>query len=64
MILDPNREWEITADSLHYLNRISAFVGMKGRGLPVLTLVRGRIVARDGKIMGEKGYGQLVKRMG
>lgn len=64
VILDPNREWEITADSLHYLNRISAFVGMKGRGLPVLTLVRGRTVARDGRIVGEKGYGQLVKRMG
>lgn len=29
VIVDPEKEWEITADSLLYVNQISAFVGMK-----------------------------------
>ncbi|MDR1613411.1 MAG: allantoinase AllB [Planctomycetota bacterium] len=62
VILDPDREWEITADSLKYLNRNSAFVGLKGKGLPALTLVRGKVVARDGDAIGDLEHGRLVKK--
>ena len=41
----------------------SAFVGMKGRGLPVCTIIRGNVVAEDGKITAEKGVGTLVRRL-
>ncbi len=61
VILDPDREWTITSQSLHYLNQISAFVGLKGKGLPVTTLVRGVIVARDGEVVGRYGHGKLLK---
>lgn len=64
VILDPVQEWEITPDSLYYLNNISAFVGLKGVGLPVCTLVRGQVVAKDGKLLGQKGFGELVKPFG
>ena len=47
MIIDPEKEWEITSESLLYVNKISAFVGMKGRGLPVCTIIRGNVVAED-----------------
>lgn len=63
VIIDPEKEWEITSDSLYYVNKISAFVGMKGKGYPVCTLLRGDVVAEDGKITGEKGCGNLVKRI-
>ena len=63
MIVDPEKEWEITSDSLLYVNKISAFVGLKGKGLPVMTLVRGNVIAEDGKIVAEKGCGELVKRI-
>lgn len=63
VIVDPDKAWEITADSLLYVNKISAFVGMKGKGLPVTTIVRGRVVAEDGKVVGPKGYGTLVKKL-
>lgn len=63
VILDPEQDWEITPDSLHYLNKISAFVGLKGKGLPVCTLVRGQIVAKDGQVVGQKGFGELVKKL-
>lgn len=61
VLLDPKREWEITPASLKYLNQISAFVGLKGRGLPVMTFVRGKLAARDGEAVGGPGHGRLVK---
>lgn len=63
VVLDPEKEWEITPESLYYVNKISAFVGMKGKGLPVCTIVRGQVVAEDGKLVGVKGYGELVKKI-
>jgi len=63
VILDPEKDWEITPDSLYYLNKISAFVGLKGKGLPVCTLVRGQVVAKDGQLVGQKGFGELVKKL-
>ena len=63
LIVDPDKEWEITSESLKYVNKISAFVGLKGKGLPVYTIVRGQVVAEDGEIVGEKGYGNLVKKV-
>ncbi len=62
IIVDPDKDWEITEESLLYVNKISAFVGMKGKGLPVCTVVRGKVIAEDGKVVGEKGYGTLVKK--
>ena len=62
VLVDPERPWTITPESLLYLNPISAFVGLTGKGLPVTTLVRGQIVARDGAVT-SAGSGQLVRRI-
>ena len=48
---------------LLYVNKISAFVGMKGKGLPVCTIVRGNVVAEDGKITAEKGVGTFIAKV-
>jgi len=50
VVLDADADWEITAESLAYKNKISAFCGQKGKGLPVMTFVRGRLVCKNGKI--------------
>lgn len=63
VVLDPEQEWEITPESLHYVNKISAFVGLKGAGLPVCTVVRGQVVAENGKLVGQKGYGEFVGKI-
>ena len=60
VILDPEKEWEITEESLFYLNKISAFVGTKGKGLPIYSIVRGEVVFENGKIIKEK-HGKLVE---
>ena len=35
--------------------------GMRMQGAPVMTIVRGRIVMRDGRVTGEPGWGQWVR---
>lgn len=64
VVLDPDKEWEITPESLLYLNKISAFVGVKGKGLPVKTFVRGKLVAENGDVIKEmKGTGEYLRRI-
>jgi dihydropyrimidinase len=38
------------------------FQGKQLKGYPHLTLVRGKVVGKDGRCIGEKGYGKFVKR--
>lgn len=64
VLVDPDRDWTITAESLHYVNPISAFVGTCGQGLPVMTLVRGRVVAENGQIVSAAPHGQLIRPIG
>lgn len=63
VLIDPEKEWEVTAEGLHYLNRISSFIGKKGKGLPVMTIVRGSIAAQDGQVINSEGYGQYVRKL-
>lgn len=60
-VIDQNKEWKITENDLKYLNKASAFVGLEGKGAPVLTIVRGKIIAKDGNIISNSGYGNLIK---
>ena len=40
----------------------SPYEGMEFHGMPVLTMVRGTVVARDGKVVGSQGYGHYIPR--
>jgi allantoinase len=63
VIIDPNKEWEITSESLLYKNKISAFVGLKGKGLPVKTILRGETVYCSGIVASKHGIGTLIKAL-
>lgn len=63
VLLDPQKAWEITPSTLHYLNPFSAFVGLTGKGLPVRTIVRGRTVFSNGEVTEKPGYGRFVKHL-
>lgn len=60
-VIDQNKSWKISESNLKYLNKISAFVGLEGKGAPVLTIVRGKIIAENGSIVSSPGYGRLIK---
>ena len=55
VLFDPKKEWEITPDSLYYLNQISAFCGLKGTGAAAATYVRGKLVYKDGAFYEKQG---------
>lgn len=47
-ILAPEKEWQVEAEDLEYLNKVSAFCGCKGKGMTIATYLRGECVYRDG----------------
>lgn len=61
-IINLDEEMTITAENLHHRADWTPFDGMRVRGIPTLTMVRGKIVARDGVAFGEKGYGKFCPR--
>ncbi|WHH60571.1 allantoinase AllB [Petroclostridium sp. X23] len=61
VILDPNKDWEISKETLLTMNKVSAFEGVKGKGFPTHTIVRGKVVAQDGMFKDEFGYGEFIK---
>ena len=62
VVFDENKNWKVQSDDLYYKQKISAFVGRKGKGAPVATYLRGQLVAKDGKIV-EGNRGAFVKTM-
>jgi allantoinase len=52
-VVDLSAPWTVEAASIYSTNRWSPYLGHSGRGAPVATIVRGRIVARDGRLIGE-----------
>src|SRR5579862_3894310 len=60
-IVDLAREARVRADALHSKSKITPFDGRPVRGVPVATLVRGKLVARDGTLVGTPGWGRAVE---
>lgn len=59
-IVDLNREGEIKAENLHSKNKVTPFDGFKVKGMPVATIIRGRVVMKDGQVLGGP-QGELVR---
>jgi len=60
-IVNLNKKKVIRASELHSKSKTSPYDGMEVQGEPVATIVRGVFVMRDGKLLGKKGCGELVK---
>jgi dihydroorotase (multifunctional complex type) len=60
-VIDLNRVWEVNEDLLETKPKWSPFAGEQLRGRAVMTIVRGRIIMNDGKIVGEAGWGQFQR---
>lgn len=63
VIFDPEAEWKITGKELLTKGKVTAFEGVSGRGLPTHTVIRGKVVAENGKCCGPHGYGEFVARV-
>jgi len=62
VIFDPKRKVTIDHKKLATACDWSPFQGMRLVGYPELTISRGKVVARDGKFVGRKGWGKFIKR--
>ena len=62
VIFDPNRECEISA-ATHVMNiDYNMYEGMRVRGRADDVILRGKIIVRDGKYVGQPGDGQYLSR--
>ena len=60
-VVDPDVEWTVTPDDLHYRHRISPYVGRKLTGKVLATFLRGRRIFDHGEFLGGPS-GQLLER--
>jgi dihydropyrimidinase len=63
VLLDPDLEKTITPAHLFQNADYSPYEGVRVRGWPTLTMVRGRIVMDRGRLVAEKGCGHFIPRM-
>jgi dihydroorotase-like cyclic amidohydrolase len=63
-LIDMEKEDVIDPARLESKCGITPYEGWKLKGLPVGTLVRGRFVFEDGKVVGEPGYGRFTRPLG
>lgn len=61
VICDMDMPFHIKGENLQTIQKITPYEGMKGKGMPVMTLVRGEVIFEDGQVIGKPGYGSFVK---
>jgi dihydropyrimidinase len=61
-IWDPDHEVTISQSLMHGGSDYTPYEGIKVKGWPVSTMVRGKFVVRDGKLAGTLGAGEYVPR--
>jgi dihydroorotase len=62
VLIDAKREWSIDQSQLFSKSKISPWHGRKVQGGPTLTMVRGRVVMQDGKLLVEPGWGKPARQ--
>jgi dihydropyrimidinase len=62
VIFDPHLSKTITLEELHYSIDWNPYQGVKVNGWPVMTILRGQIIARDGDFVGQPNSGKFLKR--
>jgi dihydropyrimidinase len=62
VIYDSNYRGKVSAKTQHVNNDYSGFEGMDIEGRPSVVTVRGKIQVRDGKFVGERSRGKMLRR--
>ena len=60
-VIDPSIRRPLTSDDLH-LEDYSIWEGWEAQGWPVTTVLRGKVMVEDRKLLASAGYGQLIAR--
>jgi dihydropyrimidinase len=62
VLIDPSIRWTIKATEQHSRALYSCYEGMQMIGKPVMSLVRGQVLLRDGKLERSPGFGRFIPR--
>ncbi len=62
VIIDPEKEVILNKDMLHSRADYTAYEDFKLKGYPIMTISRGKIIARNNEFIGDKGWGRFMKR--
>jgi dihydropyrimidinase len=62
VLIDPDRNVEVLGRDMHSAADYDPYEGYRGAGWPVLTMLRGEVIARDGRITTANPTGRLLKR--
>lgn len=61
VLVDLDKEYTVDAAKFHSVVKHSPFNGFAVKGAPVLTIVRGTVVAENGEVVGQPGHGKMVR---
>ena len=61
VLVDLDKEYTVDAAKFHSVVKHSPFYGFAVKGAPVLTIVRGIVVAENGEVVGQPGHGKMVR---
>lgn len=62
VVFDPAVEWTVRATELHGKTDFICFEGRKVHGRAVLTMLRGKPLVKEGRIVQQPGFGRFVRR--
>ncbi len=62
VIWDPNRKETIRQELMHHGADYTPYEGQAVTGWPIMTILRGKVVMEEGKILGTPGDGSFLKR--
>ncbi|MCS7137693.1 MAG: dihydropyrimidinase [Candidatus Caldarchaeum sp.] len=61
VLIDPNKEHSLNAEDLHMGTDLSVYEGMKVKGWPSMTILRGEIIVENEQFLGKPGIGKFVR---
>jgi allantoinase len=64
VIIDPTREEKLTSEMMFSKCGWTLYEGMKMKGAPIMTIVRGTPIYEEGRILVEPGYGEFQAMQG
>ncbi|MBI4523234.1 MAG: dihydropyrimidinase [Deltaproteobacteria bacterium] len=62
VVFDPEADWEIRSEALHSAAGYTPFEGWRGKGKPLLSLLRGDVLLKEGKLHQSPGSGRFLQR--
>ncbi|MBP3487621.1 MAG: allantoinase AllB [Roseburia sp.] len=60
-IVDFDREYEVHKEDFQSVSKVTAFDGMKIKGKPVYTILRGNVIMENGKVKEDTPIGRFIK---